>query len=510
MTVVDRFTPRADLTPTLLVRHVGWIYESADSPGPIVDGYIAAAGSRLIGVGAEPCPWANADVEIDGSGLLAIPGLVNSHHHFFQHLTRAVPATQNATLLDWLTELYPLWASIDRDAYRLAAEAAIAELLLSGCTTTVNMAYLNPDGQEDLVAEDIAAAGDLGIRIHEVRGSISVLEADTRGRLGRRVSARLIEDRAEVLAASERAVGLFHDSSEFSMVRVGVGPTTIDLDDPSFMVQLARMGRQAGGCHTHMRPRPDEDRVARERYGMTPLEYLDSVGWLTGATWIAHAARCSADDFAEFTRHGTGVVHCPRMLARLGAPVPPVVQASRAGTNMGLGVDGAASNDSGSMIGELRSALLLHRLPGIQPDLAPSSWPTAREILGWATTGGALLLGRPDIGALSEGKAADIAFFDTRRIAFAGALRDPLGGLLFAGDGPTVHTTVVNGRVAVRDGRLVNRNEAELAADLNAAALRLTSSGQHRRRHLASHPPRRVVGSSSEPAATGRARPHDR
>ncbi len=461
------------------------IYPCVDRrESPIVDGWIAADGPSIVGIGAEPCPHAGAATEIDARGMVVLPGLVNLHHHFFQSLTRAVPLGFCEWSLGWLGSMYPLWQELDAEAMHAGASVAAAELLLTGATTSADFAYLYPGGHAELLDVEVQAVRALGLRLHAVRGCTPLLE----GEIERQIAAipggrdiRLVESREEILAASERAIAKFHDTSRYAMCRVGLGPTAIPLADPDLLQALARLATQAGcGRHVHLQPRPTEVDRCLALNGCRPTEYLRRAGWLGEGSWIAHATMHDAEDIRVLAETGSGVAHCLSQNMRLGYPVGPIPAMRDAGVRVGIGVDGASSNDGGSMLAELRLVLLVHRLAGLQPNYTPDRWLTAQDVLWMATRDAAAVLGRDDIGRLEAGCAADLVLVDLRQVGYAGGLHDPLTTLLATGDSTVVDTTIVNGEVAVRGGRLVRGSESRIVEDANRASARMVERA-HRR-----------------------------
>jgi 8-oxoguanine deaminase len=438
---------------------------------PIVDGWLRIDGERITALGPEPCPWAAPEVELDGRGKALIPGLVNVHHHFWQSLTRAVPVGRSERSLGWLRSMYPLWQELDADAMHAGTQLAAAELLLTGATTSVDFAYLYPDGRGDLLDVEVGAARAVGLRLHVVRGCTPILESDIAAHLASIPgveAVRLTESRGEIVAACERAVGRYHDTGPLAMCRVALGPTAIPFDDADLLATLRRISDAAGcGRHAHLQPRPDEVRHCQELHGCRPAEFLRRVGWLGPGSWLAHATMHTDEDIRVLAETGAGVAHCMSQNMRLGYPAGPIPAMLGAGVPVGIGVDGAASNDGGSMLGELRLVHLVHRLAGVQPGYSPDRWLTPHDVLWMATRQGAAILARDDIGRLAPGAAADAVLIDLRQVGYAGGLHDPLGTLVMAGDCTVVDTTLVNGTIVARDGRLTRVSQARVVEDAN-------------------------------------------
>jgi cytosine/adenosine deaminase-related metal-dependent hydrolase len=458
--------------PSVLIRHAAVVYPCATrNEEPIIDGWLRIDGARVTALGPEPCPWAESDVAVDGRGKAVIPGLVNVHHHFFQSLTRAVPLGRGQWSVGWLRSMYPLWQELDADAMHAGVRLAAAELVLTGATTSADFAYLYPDGREDLLDVEVAAAREVGLRLHVVRGCTPILEKEIAAELAAVPgihAIRLTESAAEIVAACERALGRYHDPAPLAMCRIALGPTAIPFHDTDLLKALVRLSDEAGcGRHVHLQPRPDEVQRCHELHGCRPTEFLRRIGWLGPRSWLAHATMHADDDIRVLADTGSGVAHCMSQNMRLGYPAGPIPAMLAAGVPVGVGVDGAASNDGGSMLGELRLVHLVHRLPGLHPDYPPERWLTPHDVLWMATRHGAAILGRDDIGRLAPGCAADVAVIDLRQVGYAGGLHDPLATLLMAGDSTVVDTTIVNGTIVVRDGRLTRVSQARVVDDAN-------------------------------------------
>jgi len=364
-------------------------------------GHVVVEGDRILAVGAGPCPEEfGPAVLVDGRGCLATPGLVNCHHHLYQWITRGL--AQQGTLFQWLTELYPIWARLDVDMEAAAARAALAALLVSGCSTTTDHHYLFPAGAGDLLAAEVEVATGLGIRFHPCRGSMDLGRSQ-----GGLPPDEVVEDPDAVLAATEAAIDRFHDPAPEAMVRVAVAPCSPFTASGELMRRSAELARRRGvRMHTHLAETVDEEAFCRERFGRTPTEYLDELGWLGDDVWLAHCIHLDDGAVRRFGATGTGVAHCPSSNARLGAGMARVADLLAAGAPVGLGVDGAASNEAGQLGPELRQALLVARLRG-----GPAAL-TARQALALGTAGGARCLGRAgELGSLEPGKLADVALW---------------------------------------------------------------------------------------------------
>ena len=429
-------------------------------------GYVAIEGGRISSVGGGRAPEGYHRV-LDGSGCLATPGLVNCHHHLYQWATRGL--AQQATLFEWLAELYPVWALIDEEIERSAARAGLGSLALSGCTTTTDHHYVFPRGGGDLLEVEVEAAREMGLRFHPCRGSMDL--GESRGGLP---PDSVVEDRDEILAASEEAIERFHDPSPDSMLRIALAPCSPFSVTRGLMAEAAEYARKKGvRLHTHLAETRDEEEFCLEHYGVRPVEYLEDLGWLGDDVWLAHCVHLNESEVERFGETGTGTAHCPSSNARLGAGIAPVASLLAAGAPVGLGVDGAASNEAGELGTEVRQALLFARLAG-----GPAAL-TAREALELATTHGARCLGREaEIGSLEVGKLADVALWRVDDLVHRG-ISDPVAALVF-GPAPHVELLLVNGEVVVEDGELRTADSEMVAKELSAASKRLMErAGQH-------------------------------
>lgn len=404
-----------------------------------------------------------ADRIIEASGRIILPGLVNTHHHLYQTLTRALPAAEEVELFDWLTYLYPVWARLDGEAIYISALVGMCELLLSGCTTLSDQLYLFPNDAR--LDDEIRAAGELGMRFHPCRGSMSL--GQSRGGLP---PDAVVQTEEQIQADLERVVGEFHDPSPYSMLRIVVAPCSPFSVTAASMRDSAQWARRQGlTLHTHVAETKDEEAFCLAQFGMRPVAYMESLGWVGPDVWYAHAVHLNAGEIRLLAETGTGVAHCPSSNMRLGSGIAPVRALRDAGVRVGLAVDGSASNDGGHLLLEARMAMLLQRVLGGATALG------AAEALEMATLGGAQVLGRPDLGALEPGKAADFVAFDLGRLEYAGAaVHDPLGALLFCAPAPC-DLSVINGCVVVEDGHIVGidleriiRRQNEIAKKLSA------------------------------------------
>jgi 8-oxoguanine deaminase len=427
---------------SLLIRNIHTMVTMDAAGTRLAGGFLYAEAGEIKLVGSRPPRGLRAQRTMDAASCVALPGLINTHHHLYQTLTRACAVAADAELFDWLRALYPLWARMNEEAVHTAALAGMAELMLSGCTTTSDHHYLFPRGQARLMDAQIAASRKIGIRFHPTRGSMSV--GMSKGGLP---PDCVVQDEDEILADSERVVRTYHDPSPGAMLQVALAPCSPFSVSERLMRDTAMLAERLGvRLHTHLAETRDEEAYCRERFGKRPLEFLDSVGWLTDRTWIAHGVHLNTAEVRHLGRAGVGVAHCPTSNMRLGSGLAPVLALRRAGCPVGLGVDGSASNDSSHMLAEVRQALLLNRLGHGAAALGVG------DALRMATSEGALCLGRSDIGSLEPGKRADIALFDLRSGFYSGA-EDPVAALLLCSPG-LVHTLVIDGRVVVEDGKL--------------------------------------------------------
>jgi cytosine/adenosine deaminase-related metal-dependent hydrolase len=418
----------------------------------VEDGFV-----RDVGGGEEPV----ADERVDLKGALVTPGLVNTHHHLYQTLTRA--RAQQADLFSWLRELYPVWAGVDAEAEYAAARTGIAELALSGCTTVFDHHYVFPRGRTGLIEAEVQAARELGVRIVASRGSMDLGESD-----GGLPPDTLVEELDAVLADTERLAGGLHERERGARVQIAVAPCSPFSVTGKLMEESAALARRLGlRLHTHLAETVDEEAYCRELYGCTPVEYLDRLGWLADDVWCAHCVHLSPDEIARFGATGTGVAHCPTSNLRLGAGVAPVRDLADAGVRVGLGVDGSASNERSDLFLEVKQALLVARGRGGPEAL------TARAALALGTRGGAAVLRRDDLGSLEPGKCADFGVWRTDGLELGGA-DDLVAGLVLSAP-HRVDRLVVGGEEVVRDGRLVPADEDEIAREHRREARRFAA-----------------------------------
>ncbi|MDA3030748.1 MAG: 8-oxoguanine deaminase [Actinomycetota bacterium] len=416
----------------------------------ISGGWVAITDGLVSAIGEGPAP--EAAKTIDATDCLVTPGLINTHHHLYQNLTRAFPAMTDKPLFGWLQSLYPLWRAIDTESVHVSAWVGLAELALSGCTTSSDHLYLHPRGAGDLLTAEIEAARDLGIRFHPTRGSMSLSEKD-----GGLPPDDVVADDDEILAASEAAVLRHHDRSHGAMTRVALAPCSPFSVTEDLMVRSAELAERLDvRLHTHFAENAEDDEFSLATFGCRPMEYLERTGWCTDRTWVAHCVMPNHDEIQRLGAAGVGAAHCPSSNMILSSGIAPIVDLRAAGVKVGLGVDGSSSADSGSLWLEARQAMLLAKLR----DGADAG--TARMALEVATLGGAGCLGRDgEIGVLEVGAVGDVAVWSLNGPQFAGALADPIEAWLRCG--PTgARDTIVHGEPIVADGVLVSGRLEEM------------------------------------------------
>ena len=430
----------------------------------VKDGFIQAIGS------AEELP-PTADEILDLTGHIVFPGFINTHHHFYQTLTRAVPKAQNANLFNWLVTLYPIWAKMTPEDIHISTQTALSELALSGCTTASDHLYLFPNGSR--LDDEIHAAAEVGLRLHASRGSMSLGESQ-----GGLPPDSVVDTEEHILKDSQRLIETYHDPNPGSMVQIVLAPCSPFSVTTELMRQSAVLAREYGvHLHTHLAETADEEDFCIEKFGHRPVAYMQEVDWIGDDVWFAHSVHVNDDEINLFAHTGCGVAHCPGSNMRLASGIAPIMQMLAQGVNVGLGVDGSASNDSSHLLGEARLAMLLARLDaGLQgASRSGESAPaliSARQALEVATRGGAAVLGRDDIGSLAVGKCADMFAINLNRLDYAGALHDPVAAALFCAP-QTVDFNIVGGRVIVRQGHMTSVDVPSLVQRHNQAAARL-------------------------------------
>ena len=403
-----------------------------------------------------------SEVEIiSGDDHFIFPGLINTHHHFYQSLTRNIREVQDVELFDWLTSLYPLWSHLTPEAVYYSTLVAGAELLKTGCTTSVDQFYVFPRQERyDLLDEEFRAAEKLGLRLHACRGSMSLGQED-----GGLPPDEVVQTEEEILQDTRRVIEEFHDPEPFARSRVVVSPCSPFSVTRRLMEESIELAREYGVmAHTHLAETEDEDEFCQEKFGLTPLEYMKDVGWIGPDVWFAHGVHLDQEEIEELAAHETGVAHCPTSNMKLSSGVASVPDMLEAGMPLGLAVDGSASNDASNMRSEMKTALLLHKLSHGITSVGPE------DILEMATRGGSEMLKQPETGSLAEGQAADLFLLDSRRLALAGGLSDPVSALINTGIDHGVDMTMVAGEIVVRGGRLETISEREIAARANKIA----------------------------------------
>jgi 8-oxoguanine deaminase len=440
---------------SLLVKHAALLATMDDEQREIKDGGLFIRDNIIEEVGLSNELPQTADRILDLSDHVVLPGLVNTHHHLYQSLTRVL--VQDADLFTWLKTLYPIWARLTDEAIYISTLTGLAELLLSGCTTSSDHLYILPN--DCTIDSQIRAASEIGIRFHAARGSMSLGESQ-----GGLPPDETVDDEAFILKDSQRLIEQYHDSKRYAMTRIVLAPCSPFSVTPGLMRDSASLAREYGvTLHTHLAETLEEEEFCLENFGLRPVHYAESLGWTGEDTWHAHCVHMSQSEVELFGRTGTGVAHCPSSNMRLASGIAPIVALRKHGVNVGLGVDGSASNDGGNLMGEARQAMLLQRVapdrylsqaPGSRGGFAgAASAMSAREVLQLATRGGAKVLGRDDIGYLAPGMCADFIAIDLNQVAFSGARHDPLAALVFC-QPQTVDLAVINGQVIVEDGHL--------------------------------------------------------
>jgi cytosine/adenosine deaminase-related metal-dependent hydrolase len=439
----------------LLIHGADLLVTMDDQRRELRGGWVAVTNGFVTAVGASGDAQPEAAERLDASGCLVTPGLINTHHHLYQNLTRALPAMTAAPLFGWLQSLYPRWARLDEEGAHVSAWVGLAELARSGCTTSTDHLYLHPRGAGDLLSAEILAAVDLGVRFHPTRGSMNLSEKD-----GGLPPDSVVQDHDTILAESEAQVARWHDRSRGAMTRVALAPCSPFSVTRQLLEETASLAERLDvRLHTHMGENIEDEEYSVARFGMRCTEYLESVGWCTDRTWVAHCVTPNPDEVLRLGRARVGVAHCPSSNCILGSGIAPVVDFRAAGVPVGLGCDGSSSADAGSLWLEARTAMLMGKLRS-----GPAAM-TARDSLDIATRGGAACLGRQgELGELSVGSVGDVAVWKLDGPSMAGAISDPVEGWLRCGPFSAWHT-IVAGRSVVRGGELQHRGvEEKLAA----------------------------------------------
>ncbi|MCU4184492.1 8-oxoguanine deaminase [Acidiferrimicrobium sp. IK] len=457
-------TPSGPAPADLVVRDSLLVATVDDHRREIPGGWVAVTGGLISGLGGPGDPPPAAVATLDASGCLVTPGLINTHHHIYQNLTRAYAPAVNGTLFEWLSTLYPRWAFLDEEAAYLSAWVGLAELALGGCTTSTDHLYVHPRHGGDLISAEIAAADELGVRFHPTRGSMSLSQKD-----GGLPPDSVVQDDDEILADSERLVGRHHDPGWGAMVRVALAPCSPFSVTPELMRRTAELAERLDvRLHTHLAEDPDEDRFASETFGKRTVEHFEDVGWMTDRSWVAHCIYPDRAEIARLGAAGVGVAHCPSSNMMIGGGgLAPVKALRAAGSPVGLGCDGSSSTDHASLWLEARMALLTGRARG-----GPAAM-SARDALEIATIGSAACLGREgELGTLRVGAVGDLVCWPLEGVAFAGALSDPVEAWLRCGPVSARHS-VISGRAVVRDGVLAAPGVDDVLRRHRAAAARI-------------------------------------
>lgn len=443
---------------TLLVQHATLIVGMDDADTRWEDGGIYVQDNVIQQIGPTDQLPQQADRIINARGMIILPGMVNTHHHFYQTLTRNLPQAQNANLFHWLRIHYPIWARMTSEAIAVSTKTAMAELMLSGCTTSSDHTYIWPNGSR--IDDQIQAALEMGMRFHAARGSMSVGEAQ-----GGLPPDSVVEDEEAILRDSQRVVESYHDAGRYAMLRIVLAPCSPFSVSPNLMRQSIELARSYGvHSHTHLAETLDEATYCAATFHRTPVELSEDLGWVGADVWHAHMVHPGQEEIARLGSTHTGVAHCPTSNMRLASGIAPIRSLRQAGALVGLGVDGSASNDGSHLLAEARQAMLLQRVSGNPAAL------TAKEALWMATRGGAQVLGRDDIGYLAAGMAADFIGYRLDTIGLAGgAVHDPLAALVFC-QPPNVDLSVINGQVRIQDQLLLNIDIPALVERHNAIA----------------------------------------
>jgi 8-oxoguanine deaminase len=459
---------------TLLIKNATVLVTMDDHRREIPDGGFFVRDGFIQQVGKSSELPQQADQVLDLRDHIVLPGLINTHHHFYQTLTRVVPSAQDANLFNWLKTLYPIWAKIQPEDIRVSTKTALVELAMSGCTTASDHLYLYPNGSK--LDDEILSAKEVGLRLHASRGSMSLGESK-----GGLPPDRVVEDEDFILKDSQRLIEQYHDPNPGSFTQIVLAPCSPFSVSPELMRQSAILARQYGiHLHTHLAETEDEEIFCQEKFGYRPVGLMQSLDWVGPDVWFAHSVYVNSAEIAVYADTGCGVAHCPSSNMRLASGAAPIVDMLRAGVKVGLGVDGSASNDGSHMLEEVRNALLLARVRAGMMGASRSGNQapeilTARKALDIATRGSAAVLGRSDIGQLAVGKCADFTAINLNRIEYAGALHDPVAAVVFCAPVQADYT-VVGGKVIVEHGRPTTVDLVELVRTHNQSAARLFSN----------------------------------
>jgi cytosine/adenosine deaminase-related metal-dependent hydrolase len=458
---------------TLLIKNIAILVTMDDQRRELKNAALYVKDGFIQAVGEEKDLPNQADQVLDLSGHIVFPGLVNTHHHFYQTLTRAVPKAQDANLFHWLVTHYPIWARLTPEDIRISTQTALSELALSGCTTASDHLYLFPNGSK--LDDEIEAAAEVGLRLHASRGSMSLGESQ-----GGLPPDSVVDTEEQILKDSQRLIETYHDPKPGSMVQIVLAPCSPFSVTTELMRQSADLARQYGvHLHTHLAETQDEEDFCIEMFGHRPVAYMQEVNWIGKDVWFAHSVHVNHDEIQLYADTGCGIAHCPGSNMRLGSGIAPILEMLKLGVDVGIGVDGSASNDSSHLLGEARLAMLLSRVGAGMRGASRSGEEapplmSARQVLEMATLGGARVLGREDIGSLEVGKCADLFAIDLNRLDYAGGLHDPVAAALFCTP-QNVDFSMVGGKTVVKDGQMVNLDVDQLIQKHNKAAERLVN-----------------------------------
>jgi cytosine/adenosine deaminase-related metal-dependent hydrolase len=459
---------------TLLVKNIHTLVTMDDHLSEIYDGGLFIRDGFIEKVGISSSLTEDADQVLDLRGHIVLPGLVNTHHHFYQTLTRVIPAAQDANLFNWLTTLYPIWARMTPEHIRISTKTALSELALSGCTTASDHLYLFPNGSK--LDDEILSSREVGLRLHASRGSMSLGESD-----GGLPPDSVVERESYILKESQRLIEKYHDPNPGSFCQIVLAPCSPFSVSEVLLKQSALLAREYGvHLHTHLAETEDEESYCLQKFGYRPVGYMESVDWVGEDVWFAHAVYVNDVEIQNFSHTGCGVAHCPTSNMRLASGIAPIREYLAAGVNVGIGVDGSASNDGSNMIGETRQAMLLARvregISGYSRSIDPTrKLMTARQAIWLGTRGGAAVLGRKDIGSLEPGKCADFFAINLNQIDYSGALNDPVSAVIFCAP-VKVDYNLVGGKFVVKGGELVKLDSGKLVEDHNRLARLLLES----------------------------------
>ena len=457
--------------PSLLIKNIQTLVTMDDQRRELSRTNLYIKNGFIQAIGESTDMPETADQVMDLSGHIVFPGFVNTHHHFYQTLTRAVPKAQNANLFNWLVTLYPIWARLTPEDIRISTQTALAELALSGCTTASDHLYLFPNGSK--LDDEILAAADVGLRLHASRGSMSLGES-----AGGLPPDSVVDSEEDILNDSQRLIETYHDPNPGSLVQIVLAPCSPFSVTGELMRQSAALAREYGvHLHTHLAETKDEEDFCIEKFGHRPVAYMQEVDWIGHDVWFAHSVHVNDAEIQLYADTGCGVAHCPSSNMRLASGIAPIVKMLTTGVKVGLGVDGSASNDGSHLLGEARLAMLLARLDAGLGGASRTGEDTpplmsARQALEIATLGGAAVLGRDDIGSLAVGKCADLFAINLNRLDYAGALHDPVAAALFCAP-QTVDVNIVGGKTIVKDGQLATVDVPHLVERHNQAAEKL-------------------------------------